>query len=110
VKRIVINIDNGPEWSGRRSQFLKRLVAFSDMTGLTIRMIHPPPSHSKYNGIEPYWAGLDKSWHGYLLSRVGVVLHRASNFVWKRVRTIVQLPETTYEKDIKAVGKRKTDA
>lgn len=107
VKRIVINMDNGPECSGRRSQFLKRMVEFCDTTGLTVHMAYYPPYHSKYNGIERYWAGLEKSWNGYLLSTVNVVLHRASNFVWKKVRAIVQLLETTYEKGVKVSGKER---
>jgi hypothetical protein len=105
LKRIVINMDNGPECSGRRSQFLKRLVGFSDITGLTVHMIYYPPYHSKYNGIERYWAGLEKSWNGYLLTTVSVVLNRAANFVWKKVRTVVHLLETTYEKGVKIGGK-----
>lgn len=107
VKRLVINMDNGPECSGRRSQFLKRLVGFSDVTGLAVRIIYYPPYHSKYNGIERYWAGLEKSWNGYLLSTVSVVLNRAANFVWKRVRTTVHLLETTYEKGVKVCGKER---
>ena len=105
LKCIVINMDNGPECSGRRSQFLKRMVEFSDITGLTVRMIYYPPYHSKYNGIERYWAGLEKSWNGYLLTTVSVVLNRAANFVWKKVRTVVCLLETTYEKGVKIGGK-----
>ena len=105
LKHIVINLDNGPESSGRRSQFLKRMVDFSDITGLTVRMIYYPPYHSKYNGIERYWAGLEKSWNGYLLTTVSVVINRASNFVWKKVRTGACLIETTYEKGVKVVGK-----
>ena len=107
LKRIVINMDNGPECSGRRSQFLKRMVAFSDITGLTVRMIYYPPYHSKYNGIERYWAGLEKSWNGYLLNTVSVVLNRAANFVWKKVRSVVCLLETTYEKGVKIGGKKR---
>lgn len=107
VKRLVINMDNGPECSGRRSQFLKRLVGFSDVTGLAVRIIYYPPYHSKYNGIERYWAGLEKSWNGYLLSTVSVALNRAANFVWKRVRTTVHLLGTTYEKGVKVCGKER---
>ena len=76
------------------------------MTGLTVRIIYYPPYHSKYNGIERYWAGLEKSWNGYLLSTVSVVLNRAANFVWKRVRTTVHLLKTTYEKGVKVCGKK----
>ena len=57
LKRLVINLDNGPECSGHRSQFLGRMVAFADREGLEIRLIYYPPYHSKYNGIERYWSG-----------------------------------------------------
>jgi hypothetical protein len=79
IKGLVINMDNGPECSGRRSQFLKRMVEFADTSGLKVRLVYYPPYHSKYNGIERYWAGLEKSWNGYLLSTVKDVLNRAAN-------------------------------
>ena len=47
VKQLVINLDNGPECNGRRSQFLQRMTEFADMTGLGVRLIHYPPYHSK---------------------------------------------------------------
>jgi hypothetical protein len=34
-KTLVINLDNGPENHSRRTQFMQRLVAFVDQTGLT---------------------------------------------------------------------------
>lgn len=54
VKYLVINMDNGPECNGHRSQFLLRMVEFADMTGLVVRIIYYPPYHSKYNAIERY--------------------------------------------------------
>ena len=33
IPRIQIKADNGPESSGRRTQFLKRMVDFADATG-----------------------------------------------------------------------------
>ena len=36
-----------------------------------------------------------------------MVLNRAANFVWKRVRTTVHLLETTYEKGVKVFGKER---
>ena len=107
VKHLLINMDNGPECSGRRSQFLLRMVEFADMTGLTIRLIYYPPYHSKYNGIERYWAGLEKSWNGYLLSTVNIVLNRAANFFWKGLSATVKLLDAAYEKGIKVVGKER---
>ena len=50
VKLLVINMDNGPECNGHRSQFLYRMAGFADSTGLVIRLIYYPPYHSKYNG------------------------------------------------------------
>lgn len=109
VKRLVINIDNGPECSGRRSQFLQRMVEFADMTGLEIHIVYYPPYHSKYNGIERYWAGLEKSWNGYLLDTVNNVLNRAANFSWKGLRATVRLIDNIYEKGIKVCGKEKAE-
>ena len=109
VKRLFINMDNGPECSGRRSQFLNRIVDFVDTTGLEVRLVYYPPYHSKYNAIERYWAGLEKSWNGYLLDSVSCALNRASNFIWKGLHATVKLIETIYKKGIKVLGKEKVD-
>lgn len=101
VKTLVINSDNGPECSGHRTQYLYRLVEFADKTGLKIRLVYYPPYHSKYNAIERYWAGLEKSWNGYLLDSDKTVLQRAANFVWKGKKTVVTLIKNTYEKGVK---------
>jgi transposase len=107
VKRLVINLDNGPECSGHRSQFLQRMTQFADATGLTLRIIYYPPYHSKYNGIERYWARLERSWNGYLLDTVTTVLNRAGNFLWKGFRACTQLLNKTYEKGVVVSGKEK---
>lgn len=44
TKRLVVNLDNGPECSGRRSQFLRRMVDFSTREKLEVRLIYYPPS------------------------------------------------------------------
>ena len=49
IRRLVIYLDNGPDNSGRRTQFLKRMVQFADWSGLVIRLVYYPPYHSKYN-------------------------------------------------------------
>lgn len=107
VRRLVINMDNGPECSGRRTQFLMRLTEFADVTGLIVHLVYYPPYHSKYNAIERYWAGLEKSWNGYLLDTVETVLNRAGNFVWKGLNATVNLLKTSYEKGVKIYGKEK---
>jgi hypothetical protein len=100
VQRLVINMDNGPECSGRRTQFLERMVEFSDQSGLEIRLAYYPPYHSKYNAIEHYWGGLERSWNGYILDTVDTVMKRAGSFVWRSVRPTVKLIKGLYEKGI----------
>lgn len=107
IKQLVINMDNGPECSGRRSQFLHRITGFAESTGLTVRLVYYPPYHSKYNAIERYWAGLEQSWNGYLLNTVEAVVNRARNFTWRGIGAIVSLVETVYEKGIKLCGQEK---
>lgn len=107
VNKLVINMDNGPECSGRRSQFLRRLVDFSDKSGLEIKLVYYPPYHSKYNAIEHYWGGLEKSWNGYLLDSVETVLKRAANFTWKSMQSTVKLFTSTYQKGVKLCAKEK---
>ena len=109
LKQLVINLDNGPECNGRRSQFLLRMTEFADLTGLCVRLVSCPPYHSKCNAIERYWAGLEKSWNGYLLSTVDTVINRAGNFCWKGMRTMACLVDAIYEKGVKLCGIEKRD-
>jgi transposase len=83
VKRLVIYLDNGPKNSGRRTQFLKRMVEFADWSGLEIRLVYYPPYHSKYNPIERCWSTLEKKWNGVLLNCWKVVLQCALRMKWK---------------------------
>jgi Rhodopirellula transposase DDE domain len=83
VKHLVIYVDNGPKNSGRRTQFLKRMVQFADWSGLEIRLVYYPPYHSKYNPIERCWSALEKKWNGVLLNGLKVVLQCAVRMVWK---------------------------
>jgi hypothetical protein len=50
-----IKMDNGPESSGRRTQFLHRMVQFADAIQQPIRLLYYPPDHSKYHPIERCW-------------------------------------------------------
>jgi len=106
VKTLVINSDNGPECNGHRTQYLQRMVEFADKTGLTVRLVYYPPYHSKYNAIERVWAGLEKSWNGYLLDSAEVVLKRAGNFIWKGKRAVVTMMSGFYEKGVKVAANK----
>jgi len=61
IRELVINLDNGPELASGRTQFIKRLVAFSDQYDLRIRLVYYPPYHSKYNPIERCCGGFWKT-------------------------------------------------
>ena len=107
VKRLVINLDNGPECSGHRSQFLRRMVDWADRENKEVRLIYYPPYHSKYNAIERYWGGLERSWNGYLLDCVDTILGRAERFIWRCARATVTLMDRLYEKGVTLNGKNK---
>ena len=82
VRRLVIYLDNGPKNSGRRTQFLKRMIEFADWSGLEIRLIYYPPYHSKYNPIERCWSSLQKKWNGVLLTCWEIVRTCALRMTW----------------------------
>lgn len=83
IKRLVIYLDNGPNNSGRRTQFLKRMIEFADWSGLEIRLIYYPAYHSKYNPIEHCWGILEQKWGGTLLNSLKVILQEARRMTWR---------------------------
>jgi hypothetical protein len=96
VKRLVLYLDNGPKNSGRRTQFLKRMVQFADWSGLEVRLVYYPPYHSKYNPIERCWSALEKKWNGVLLNCLTVILQCARRMTWKGQHPIVERLEGEY--------------
>jgi len=64
VRRLLIDLDNGPEVGSSRTQFMKRLVRFADRHHLTVELAYYPPYHSKYNPIERCWGILENHWDG----------------------------------------------
>ena len=43
MARLQIKMDNGPESSGRRTQFLQRMVAVCDAIGKPMQLLYSPP-------------------------------------------------------------------
>jgi hypothetical protein len=82
IRRLVIYLDNGPNNSGSRTQFLKRMIEFADWSGLEIRLLYYPPYHSKYNPIERCWASLEQKWGGSLLNCLKAILQEALLMSW----------------------------
>lgn len=83
IRRLVIYLDNGPNCSGTRTQFLARMVEFADWSGLEVRLVYYPPYHSKYNPVERCWSSLERKWGGALLSCLEVILGYARRMTWK---------------------------
>lgn len=100
IDGIQLKMDNGPESSGIRTQFLKRIVEFADAIGKRIQLLYFPPYHSKYNPIERCWGILELHWNGTLLSDVNVMTEWAKTMAWKGVHPIVEISAKVYEKGI----------
>jgi len=105
IRQLVINLDNGPQNSSFRTQFMKRLVEFSDRNDLEIVLVYYPPYHSKYNPIERCWGILEEHWNGTLLNTVDAVLQWARTMTWKGVHPIVELLDQAYEKGVRLTKK-----
>ena len=105
IRQLVINLDNGPENSSFRTQFMKRLVEFADRNNLEVVLVYFPPYHSKYNPIERCWGILEAHWNGALLNTRDTVLEWARTMTWKGVRPIVELLDRAYEKGVRIAKK-----
>jgi len=98
---LVINADNGPENSSRRSQFMKRLIGFAHANGVNISLAYYPPYHSKYNPIERVWGVLENHWNGELLDSVEKVLGFAGTMTYNNKKPIIKYVNGVYEKGVR---------
>lgn len=100
ISHIQIKVDNGPESSGVRTQFLKRIVAFTDLVGKAVHLLYYPPYHSKYNPIERCWGILEQHWNGAKLETTDIMLEWAKSMTWKGIKPVVNLSRKVYKKGI----------
>jgi hypothetical protein len=101
IRRWVINADNGPENSSRRTQFMHRLVVLVQREQMTIQLAYYPPYHSKYNPVERTFGWLEQHWRGSLLNSVETVVRFAESLTFKGKHPTVSLVTQTYETGIK---------
>lgn len=101
IQKLVINQDNGPENHSRRTQFMKRIVEFSEKSQLTLQLAYYPPYHSKYNPVERCFGWLEKHWNGSLLDTVQTVVNFAKTLKIKDKNPVVTLVETIYSTGFK---------
>jgi hypothetical protein len=100
TETIQIKVDNGPESSGVRTQFLRRAVDWADHIGKTIHLLYFPPYHSKYNPIERCWGILELHWNGAKLIDWPTVLAWAKTMTWKGGHPIVYENHAHYQTGI----------
>jgi hypothetical protein len=97
VQTLIVNSDNGPESSSHRTQFIKRIVEFSNKYSIIVKLVYYPPYHSKYNSVERAWASLEQHWNGDLLNSEEVVLEFAKTMSWCGNQPTVKIAEKIYE-------------
>lgn len=101
TRLMQIKMDNGPESSGRRTQFLFRMVQLADMMNKPIPLLYYPPYHSKYNPIERCWGILELKWNGTKLTDAETMLEWAKSMTWKGLHPVVELSRRVYKKGIR---------
>jgi len=97
IRRLQIDLDNGPEIASSRTQFMKRLVEFSDQHQLAVELAYYPPYHSKYNPVERCWGILENHWNGTLLNTIQKTLAWAKTMTWRGISPLVYLLDQVYE-------------
>jgi hypothetical protein len=96
IRKLLLDLDNGPENHSRRSQFIYRLVLWAQATQLMIELVYYPPYHSKYNPIERCWGVLEVYWNGELLLSEEAVLGFAGNMTYAGKHPSVDRVRETY--------------
>ena len=97
VDTLIINADNGPENSSRRTQYMKRIIEFAAKYDVKVILAYYPPYHSKYNPVERAWGVLEQHWNGDILDTQEAVLGFAESMTWKGKNPCVTLLEKVYE-------------
>jgi hypothetical protein len=100
VRRLIVDLDNGPESHSRRTQFLYRMVQFSQKHQLRVQLAYYPPYHSKYNPIERCWGILEGYWRGELLDSEEAVLGYARSMTYNGNHPCVHRVLPEYEKGV----------
>jgi hypothetical protein len=101
VRKLLLDLDNGPENSSRRSQFVYRLVLWAQATGLALELVYYPPYHSKYNPIERCWGVLEVYWNGALLISEEAVLGFARSMSYAGKHPVVYRVSQAYSKGVR---------
>jgi hypothetical protein len=105
VQTLLIHQDCGPQNSSRRTQFMKRMAGFADVSQLTLSLAYYPPYHSKYNPVERVWGVLEHHWNGTLLDSIDTAIRCAETMTWKGNHPRVQRVGERYETGVRLTTK-----
>lgn len=100
IKLLQIDLDNGPELESHRTQFIKRMVEFSDKINLPVELIYYPPYHSKYNPVEHCWGVLESHWSGALLTDWESVREWTKSMRWDGIAPNVYCLDREYHRGV----------
>lgn len=106
IDKLYINADNGPECSGKRTQWLKRLLQLSRDKRIEIELAYYPPYHSKYNPVERFWGVLENHWRREIISTVNKAIGLARSMTYKAISPMVSLVQKVYKKGIALTPKQ----
>jgi hypothetical protein len=104
-KKLVLDLDNGPENHSRRSQFLLRMAQLAQKEQITVVLAYYPPYHSKYNPIERCWGILENYWRGELLGSEEAVLGYAASMTYSGKHPRVQKTTKEYKTGVRLTRK-----
>jgi hypothetical protein len=105
VKKLVINLDNGPDQNSYRTQFIKRIQEFADQTKLQVHLAYYPPYHSKYNPVERTFGTLEQYWSGAILDTEEAVVKYAESMKFAEKHPVVSVIKTAYQNGVKVSKK-----
>jgi hypothetical protein len=100
-KVLLLNADNGPENSSRRTEFIKRMIEFSIDNNTEVILAYYPPYHSKYNPVEHVWGVLEQHWNGALLNSAETIENYIKTMTYGGKHPIVKTVETEYKSGVK---------
>lgn len=98
INILMIFLDNGPENSGKRKLWLKKLTELSEKYSILIKLIYYPPYHSKYNKIERYWARLQMTWNKIIINSEEYLIDVINMVTWKGIKSKARMSYKRYKK------------
>jgi DDE family transposase len=101
IRRLIVELDNGPENNSQRTQFLYRMAKFAREHRILVQLCYYPPYHSKYNPIERCWGVLEGYWRGEILDSEGAILGYARKMTYNGLHPTVHRVTEEYPTGVK---------